>query len=157
MDSNTFLNRVWRRGQEPVDAASLAVFRIALGFLIIYDALRKGDHLFGSNSLAHFRFTYDGFAWVPSAGTWAPYLADLWLFCAILIVLGLFYRPAMIVTTLLTIFGFLQAREYYLNHYYLLIIVCFLMCLVPANRAYALDCLWGKCKRSPPVVSRMHM
>jgi vitamin K-dependent gamma-carboxylase len=157
MERNTFLNRMWRRGQEPVDAASLAVFRIALGLLIIYDALRKGDHFFGSNNLAHFRFTYDGFAWVPSAGAWAPYLADLWLFCAVLVVLGLFYRPAIIVTTLLTIFGFLQAREYYLNHYYLLIIVCFLMCLVPANRAYALDCLWGKGKRTPPVVSRMHM
>lgn len=157
MESSSLSGRIWLRARQPVDAASLAVFRIALGLLLIYDAVRKGDHFFGSNNYALFRFTYDGFAWVPSAGAWAPYLADLWLVCALLVVLGLFYRPAMIATTLLTIFGFLQAREYYLNHYYLLIIVCFLMCLVPANRAYALDCLWGRGKQSPPVVARMHM
>lgn len=149
--------RLWQRGLEPVDGASLAIFRIALGILIAYDALRKGPFKFGSNNFVLFRIPYEGFEWVPSGGEYAYLLGVLWLIGAVFVTLGLLYRPAMIFTTGLTIFAFLQAQEYYLNHYYLLIIVCILMCLVPANKAYALDCLWGKYRKQPPTVSRMHM
>ena len=75
----------------------------------------------------------------------------------IFVTLGLAYRPAIIITTLLTIYGFLQAHEYYLNHYYLLILVLVLMCFVPANRAFALDCLWKGRRDLPPTVARIHM
>lgn len=153
--------RVWTAAREPVDAASLAVFRIALGLLIAYDALRKGEKIFGSNNGLPFRFPYEGFEWVPAAGSYAPLLANIWLISAICVTLGLFYRPAMILATVLTAFGFLQAEEFYLNHYYLLIIVCLLMSLVPANRAFALDPLLARKyfarPEQPQTVARMHM
>lgn len=149
--------RVWQLAREPVDAAAVAVFRIALGLLIAYDAVRKGEHFFSSNEDKIFRLAYEGFEWVPSAGVAGPWLADLWLILGIAVALGLLYRPAMIGVTLLTIFGFLQAEEYYLNHYYLLIIVCILMCLVPANRAYALDQWLFRRSGHLQSIERMHM
>jgi vitamin K-dependent gamma-carboxylase len=151
------LAKIGQKSREPVDAASLAVFRIALGLLIVYDAIFKGLHKFSSNNHALFRIPYEGFEWVPSGGAYAGILAGFWLGSAIFVTLGLLYRPAMILATGLTIFAFLQAQEYYLNHYYLLILVCILMCMVPANRAYALDCLWGRTRKQPPTVTRMHM
>ena len=47
-------------------------FEIALGLLIVFDALRKGERYFGSNNYALFRFPYEYFEWVPSAGLAAP-------------------------------------------------------------------------------------
>ncbi len=148
----------WRQSAlAPIDAASLAVFRIGLGLCLIYDALRKGDHFFNSNDGKEFRFVYEGFAWVPSAGLWGPICEAAWLVTAILIALGLLYRPAIVLATALTIFGFMQSQEYYLNHYYLLIIVCILMCFVPANRVLALDPYVLPERFKPAPVRNMHL
>ncbi|MEQ1576912.1 MAG: HTTM domain-containing protein [Hyphomicrobium sp.] len=147
----------WRASAlKPIDAASLAFFRIALGLCVLADASRKGDHFFNSNDGKEFRFAYEGFAWVPSAGEWGPLLNTIWAIAALLMILGLFYRPAIIVITVLTTFGFLQAQENYLNHYYLLIIVCFLMCFVPANRAFSLDAHLLPSRFKPAPLRNMH-
>lgn len=153
--------RVLQASRQPVDAAALALFRMGLGLLVMVDAVRKGHKLFNSNDGKPFRFSYEGFEWVPSAGEWGPVLGMVWFGCGALVMIGLFYRPAIIAVTALAAFGFLQAEEYYLNHYYLLIIVCFLMCLVPANRAFAVDrwlaVRWRGEQAGEPVVARLHM
>ncbi len=148
----------WRKSAlRPIDAASMAAFRIGLGLCVMYDASRKGDDFFNSNDGKDFRFAYEGFAWIPSAGDWGLALQNIWFIAALLVTAGLFYRPAIIAVTALTIFGFLQSQEYYLNHYYLLIILCFLMCLVPANRAFALDPYLLPDRFKPAPVRVMHL
>lgn len=87
-----------------------------------------------------FHFSYYGFSWVrplPGSGMY-------WLFAglgalSILIMLGLFYRIAIILFFLAFSYVFLIDQSYYLNHFYLIMIMALLLCAVPANRCISLD------------------
>ena len=92
----------WLR--EPVDGASLAVFRITLGAILLWDVFRfwpRIQYLF-LDSLANpgggFQFKYYGWEWVPvlpGNGMYALF-AVIGL-AAIGIMLGLFYKTACLV------------------------------------------------------------
>jgi vitamin K-dependent gamma-carboxylase len=146
-----------RAASQPIDAASLAVFRMALGLCVMYDASRKGHRIFNSNDGKAFSFGYEGFEWIPSAGAWGDLLQMVWFGAGVAVALGLLYRPAIVIVTLLTSFGFLQAQEFYLNHYYLLILVCILMCFVPAHRAWSLDAWLMPKALKPAPLRAMHL
>ena len=108
---NISLQRLWHAARQPVDAASIAVFRIALGFFVSVDAWRKGSLIFNTNEGKPFRFTYEGFEWIPSSGEWGDLIANCWLITGLCVMLGLLYRPMIILVTVLTLFGFLQGRR----------------------------------------------
>jgi len=126
----------------PVDARSIAVFRIGFGLLLLWECFKYVD----SNWLANqyidrpFHFKYYGFDWIqlpPGNGLY-------WIFLvmgisALLISLGLLYRVAIIVFTLTFSYFFLLEQAEYLNHFYMVILFSFILCFIPANRAYALD------------------
>lgn len=57
----------------------------------------------------------------------------------------------------MTCFGFLQSQEFYLNHYYLLILLTFLMALTPANKALSIDRLLFRDRIDRSVLSRAHL
>lgn len=129
------------RLRDPIDGASLGVFRAAYGLMMLVSVVRfwaKGwvEELYIQPTLF---FPYWGFGWIqpwPGVGMYLHF-AVLGLLAA-LIMLGLWSRPAL----LLFFFGFtyveLIDRTTYLNHYYLISILALLMVFLPVDRAFSL-------------------
>ena len=126
----------------PVPALSLAAFRIALGAMLVWDCWRfiKHDRIWRYWVAPEFHFTYAGFGWVQPLPE--PWIHLAWLVMglfAALVMLGLFYRTAIIGLTLSFGYFFLLDKAEYLNHFYLVLLFLVLMCFLPAQRALSLD------------------
>jgi len=126
----------------PVSGLSLAIFRIALGAMLVWDCWRfiKYDRVWRYWVAPDFHFTYPGFAWVTPLPE--PWIQIAWLgmgLAALFVMLGLFYRISIIVLTLTFSYFFLLDKVEYLNHFYLVILFLILMCFLPAHRMLSLD------------------
>lgn len=137
-----------------VSIAPLITFRITFGVLMLFSLLRfwwRGwiETLYLD---PQFHFTYPGFSWVQPLGDPGMYvLFALLIISTLLIILGCFYRLAMIFFFLAFTYVELIDATTYLNHYYFISLVAFLMIFLPANRAYALDTYWRISKPSAQV------
>lgn len=126
--------------------APLVVFRIIFGLMMFAGAVRfwaKGwiDSLFIQPD--NF-FHYYGFEWVKPLGDFGMYAVfTLLIITSLFIALGLFYRWASILYFLLFTYVELIDITNYLNHYYFISLVAFLMCLLPANRSFSVD-VWRR-------------
>ena len=137
-------------GNRPVSIAPLVTFRITFGLLMVYSLLRfwMRGWITALYVTPPFHFTYWGFEWVHPLGSDGMY----WLFltlilAALLITLGLFYRPAIIVLFLGFTYVELIDVTTYLNHYYFISLIAFLLIWLPANRHYSLDVYFGFVQR----------
>jgi hypothetical protein len=137
---------LWRRLFTPVDNASLAVFRIAFGGILVWEVLRffQQGWIEEVYSAPGFHFTYHGFEWVrpwPGSGmTWHFVALGLLAAC---VAVGFCYRAAIALFCLGFTYVFLLDKAHYLNHFYLICLLSFLLIFVPANRWLALDArLW---------------
>lgn len=135
-----------------VDIAPLAVLRVLFGVLMFVSTVRfmaKGwvTELFVWPT--HF-FTFYGFDWVRplgESGMWAVHIAMAVL--SITIMLGLAFRFSAFAFLLLFTYVELIDVTNYLNHYYFIILITFLLAISPAGRAYSLDVLlFPKWRRS---------
>lgn len=142
------MERFWQRLETylyaPVDGASLAVFRIAFGVMMLWDVTKYLAHdLVGFMYIRpRFHFTYYGFEWVePLPGGWMYLVFAVMGLLAFLITIGLFYRVATAVFLVLFSYVFLLDQTEYLNHFYFVILLNILLVFIPANRVYALDAL----------------
>ena len=86
----------------PVSAQSLALFRIAFGALMLWDCWRfiKYERVWRYWIQPDFHFSYPGFSWVEPLPQ--PWLQIAWLgvgLAAALVMLGVFYRGAIIALT----------------------------------------------------------
>ncbi|MBC5994913.1 HTTM domain-containing protein [Pontibacter sp. SD6] len=87
-------------------------------------------------------FPYYGFEWVKPLGETGMYaLFGLMALSALGIMLGLFYRWSAVLFFLSFTYVELIDKTNYLNHYYFVSVVAFLMILVPAQRHFSLDVL----------------
>ena len=85
-------------------------------------------------------FSYFGFDWVkPLPGPWMYLIFALMVVSSLAIIFGAFYRVFAPLFFLCFTYVELIDITYYLNHYYFVSIVSFLMILVPANRSFAWD------------------
>lgn len=125
-----------------VDSASLVYFRIAFGVIMLWEVWRYFNHNWIKRYWIDpiFNFTYYGFDWIqpwPGKGMYFHFLGMGIL--AILIVLGLWYR----ISAILFFFGFtyifLLEKARYLNHFYLICLISFLLIFIPAHRTFSLD------------------
>ncbi|MBT8144592.1 MAG: HTTM domain-containing protein [Gammaproteobacteria bacterium] len=126
----------------PVDIASLVFFRVCMGVIMLVEVYRYFDHNWIKRFYMDpdFYFTYYGFGWVQ------PWPGDgmFWHFAALgvlafMILVGAFYRIAAILFFIGFSYVFLLDQARYLNHFYLVMLISFLMCFVPANRALSVD------------------
>ncbi len=126
----------------PVDASSLAVFRILFGAVMCFGALRliaSGwlDTMYVEPTWA---FKYPGFGWVEAWPAWGIYLNYAVLaVLALMIALGLYHR---IVTALFTLgFAYTQLIDVtnYLNHNYLVVLLGVQLACLPAAGMWSLD------------------
>lgn len=129
----------------PVSIAPLITFRITFGALMLFSLLRFWWRGWVTSLYVEpgFHFTYPGFDWVrPLGSTGMQVLFFLLIGSTLLIMLGCVYRLAMIFFFLAFTYVELIDATTYLNHYYFISLVAFLMIFLPANRAYALDVYW---------------
>jgi vitamin K-dependent gamma-carboxylase len=143
-----------KRLAEPVDAASLNVFRVMFGLLMLVDVLRMSlfPRLREEFVERPFHFKYYGFEWVQ---VWSGdglywHLAVMGVL-AVLVMLGLFYRLAAVLYLVGFAYLFLLEQAYYLNHFYLVLIVNALLIVVPAHRGASLDARRDPALRAPAV------
>lgn len=124
--------------------APLAVFRVLFGFIMLVSIIR-----FAANGWIYelyvqpdFLFTYYGFDWVRPLGEAGMYgLFTVMGGAAAGIMLGYRYRLSAVLFFLTFTYVELLDKTNYLNHYYFVSIISFLMVLVPAHRAFSLDVL----------------
>ena len=133
----------WLR--EPVDGASLAIFRISFGAILLWDVFRywpRIQRLFldsQGNPGGGFQFKYYGWEWVPALPGDGMYVLFAIIGLASLgIMLGLFYRTACIVFLVTFCWQFFIDQANYLNHFYLVILIGICLLLVPADQVWSL-------------------
>jgi vitamin K-dependent gamma-carboxylase len=132
----------WAR--RPVDAASLAVFRICVGVICAWEVGRyfHADWIVEFWEEPRFHFHYVGFGWVrPLPGNGMEILWGVLGMCAVLITLGALYRLAATVFAIGFGYTFLVEAATYLNHFYFLTLIAFILAVVPANRVWSIDAL----------------
>ena len=89
-------------------------------------------------------FTYYGFGWVQTWPGWGMYLHFALMGLASLrVVLGYRYRLSITAFFLLFTYVELIDQTTYLNHYYFVSLVSFLMIFLPLNRTASLDARWA--------------
>lgn len=132
--------------RRPVDIASLAVFRIAFGVMMMVVTLRYLSHGWVSEYFIvpkHF-FHYYGFEWVrPWPGEWMIAHFVIMLAAAACVALGVFYRPAIWAFLALFAYQHLIDKTNYLNHYFQVCWLSLLLAFLPADRAFSMR-VWRK-------------
>lgn len=136
----------------PVDAASLAIFRIGFGLIMAgwaLDYLRSG-RLRELYELPKFHFTYFPFDFVrPWAGAGMSIFFVVLIGLAVCIAAGLIYRAASLLFAIGFTYFFLLDRANYQNHYYLIVLLSWTIALLPLHREWSLDVLNGNTRASP--------
>lgn len=125
-----------------ISIAPLVMFRIIFGAMMTFGSLR-----FISKGWVHemyiqpkFYFGYLGFEWVkPLPGNWMYLPFILFVLSSIGIMLGAFYRWSAILLFLSFSYIELLDKSNYLNHYYFISLIAFLLIFVPANGMFSLD------------------
>ncbi|MEE8600820.1 HTTM domain-containing protein [Euzebya tangerina] len=136
------ITRTRRRLTTPVDGASLAVLRIVFGLVVVWETYRYFSYDWIGNFWVDraYTFTYPGFGWVAPLPGDAMYV--VWAaigLTGLCIALGVFYRVATVVFTLLFAYSFLLDHTLYLNHFYLMVLVGGILAVVPAHRVWSVD------------------
>lgn len=125
---------------EPVDAASIAVYRIAFGLLLLVATLRFFAHGWIADyyeAPSHF-FHYDGFAWVQPHSFMYLHFGAMAVF-AVMIAVGAWFRFSVAAFGALFAYAHLVDKTNYLNHYFLIIWLCLLMAFLPMHRMWSVD------------------
>ena len=102
----------------------------------------------------NYYFTYYGFDWVtPFKENGMYILFGLLLCCTLFITFGLFYRISISIYFLLFTYVELIDKTYYLNHYYFISLLSFILIFLPLHRNFSLDAFIGICKKTSHVKS----
>ena len=150
--------------EKPVSGASLAVFRIAVGLVMVLEAYalctasastmgKSPLETFYTGPNVKFTFPYAGFEWVPMLpARWIHLILGLQVAAGITVALGLLYRASA--AALFLSWGYLyvveSTRTYWMSHHYLELLVTFLMIWLPAAQRYSVD-VWRKGRGKPPA------
>jgi vitamin K-dependent gamma-carboxylase len=139
---------------EPVDISFLVFFRVLFGGIMLWEVYRYFSYGWIGRYFVEpvVNFTYYGFGWVkpwPGRGMYIHFLV-LGLAAACVMV-GFLYRLAAPVLFLAFTYSFLLDQTRYLNHFYLVCLISFLMCFLPAERAFSIDALLRRKIRSEVV------
>jgi vitamin K-dependent gamma-carboxylase len=127
---------------KPVDISFLVFFRILFGGITLWEVYRYFTHGWISRYYVEpaLSFTYYGFSWVkpwPGRGMYIHFF--VLGVAAACVMVGFLYRIATPVFFLAFTYFFLLDQTRYLNHFYLVCLIGFLMCFLPAERALSVD------------------
>ena len=125
-----------------VNILPLVYLRVVFGVVMIWEVWRYFDRDWVRTHymLSPLSFPYLGLEWLqPLPGYGMVWVFVLVAVCGACIALGLLYRLAAILFTLAFTYIFLLEQTYYLNHWYLVCLMGFVLCWLPANHALAVD------------------
>ena len=133
---------LWARLFAPVDILPLVYLRIVFGAIMVFEVWKFYDMGWITRNWVRpqFHFTYYGFGWVhpwPGDGMYVHFLVVGAL--AAFILIGFWYRVSAALFVVGFGYIFLIDETEYLNHFYMLLLVSFLLIFVPANRAFSVD------------------
>ncbi len=86
-------------------------------------------------------FSYYGFDWIKPLGYWTYLIFFLCIVSSIGITLGFKYKFSIISFFILFSYIELMDKTTYLNHYYFIMILSFIMIFLPANSSFSIDSL----------------
>lgn len=135
--SNTFLTYC----NKQVEAAPLAVFRILFGIMMLFSIIRfwSYDWIEKLYLEPSFHFSYYGFEFVKPLGGFTYVVFALCGLAALCVALGFKYRLAILLFFLSFTYIELMDKTTYLNHYYFISCVSFMLIFLPAHRYFSLD------------------
>lgn len=125
-----------------MDNSPLIIFRIFFGILIAlecFGAIATG--WVRRNLIAPtYPFPFIDFEWIrPLPGMGMYFYYGIMGLLGLFIALGFKYKASIIAFTLLWTVTYLMQKTAYNNHYYLLVLISFIMCFFPANRSHSID------------------
>ena len=134
MNFNAYLNKETK-------AANLAVFRVLFGLMMFFSTLRFLSYGWVDKLYIQpkFFFSYYGFEWIKPLGVYTYALFIICLISSFLIAIGYKYRYSIIIFFLCFTYIELMDKTTYLNHYYFVSCLSFLMIFLPANGRFSLD------------------
>ncbi|WP_428225916.1 HTTM domain-containing protein [Flavobacterium sp.] len=140
-----FIQNYLNRTQQ---SATLAFYRLAFGLMMLFSIIRFWSYGWIEKMYIQpkYHFTFYGFEWVKPIGNYT-YL--LFLICAIsafLVAIGFKYRLAIISFFVSFTYIELMDKTTYLNHYYFISLVSFILIFLPANANYSVDAYLNKDK-----------
>lgn len=123
------------------EAAPLAVFRIFFGLMMLISIIRFWANGWISKLYIEpkFFFSFYGFEWVKPFGEWTYLLFVICGLSALAVAFGYKYRLSIIIFFLSFTYIELMDKTTYLNHYYFISLLSFLMIFLPANAYYSWD------------------
>jgi hypothetical protein len=137
-----FVNKLLFSDKEYKHIAPLAIFRIAFGAIMLISTIRfllKG-WVYNFYVLPKLFFPFYGFEWIKPLPETGMYLVfAIMLIASLCIMIGFFYRIAIITFFISFVYVELIDKTYYLNHYYVISIITFLLLFVPAQRYFSVD------------------
>jgi uncharacterized membrane protein YphA (DoxX/SURF4 family) len=133
--------------KNPVSIAPLLTFRIGFGVLILISTLRfilKG-WITEFYITPQYFFTYYGFDFIHPLSQDGMFIVFILMVLGALgIVFGLLYRFSALLFFITFTYAELIDKTNYLNHYYFVSIVAFMLIFLPAGKAFAIDNLLFK-------------
>ncbi|WP_066219374.1 HTTM domain-containing protein [Formosa haliotis] len=135
------------------DAAPLAFYRLAFGLMMFFSILRFAYNGWISKFYIDpiFHFTYYGFGWVKPIGVYTYLLFIICGISALMVAFGYKYRLGILLFFLSFTYIELMDKTTYLNHYYFISIVSFVLLFLPANVLFSVDAKQNKVDRSQVV------
>lgn len=139
------LNRLNAYLGKKTEAAPLAAFRIFFGLIMFISLVR-----FWANGWIEklyiepaFFFSYYGFEWVKPIGAYTYLLFIICAVSSLMVAMGWKYRVAILTFFLSFTYIELMDKTTYLNHYYFISILSFLMIFLPAAAYFSMDAKRG--------------
>ena len=130
MTANSYITRLRAHWFTPVNNSPLIVFRILFGAIMLMEfgrSIARGwvDEVY---IRAPFRFTFIGFEFLQQMNGEKMY----WYFGAgclvsVMVALGLFYRYSSFLLAVLWTGVYFSQKAHYNNHFYLMVIICWMM------------------------------
>lgn len=124
-----------------VEAAPLAVFRILFGLMMLISIVRFWSYGWIDKLYVQpkFFFSYYGFEWVKPIGDYTYLIFIICALSAIFVSIGYKYKIAIITFFLSFTYIEFMDKTTYLNHYYFISALSFLMLFLPANAYFSID------------------
>lgn len=125
-----------------IDNTGLVLFRVAFGLLISIEAFGAIATGWVRRTVVEPEFTFNfiGFDFLqPLVGSTMYFYFALMGVFGLMVMLGYKYRLSMVAYALMWSAVYLMQKSSYNNHYYLMMLLCWIMAFLPAHRWFSLD------------------
>ncbi len=127
--------------RQTTNAAPLAVFRMLFGGLMFVSLLRfwSNDWIEKFYIDPRFFFSYSGLEFVQPLGSFTYLIFAICALASLLVALGYYYRPAIVLFFLSFTYIELMDKTTYLNHYYFVSVLSLMLVFLPSHAYFSLD------------------